>query len=257
MRTSVLRIRTPEGIVFPLILASPVTRCLAWSVDFFAIIVASSLAGKILQVVAVASRDLAGAAAIFIYFAISIGYNIVLEWYWRGQTLGKRLLHLRVVDERGFNLRFSQVVIRNLLRAVDMLPGFYLVGGLACLVSRKAQRLGDIAGGTIVTRRARTREPDLDQILAGKYNSLREHPHLAGRLRQKISPREAYLALEALLRREELEPGRRVDLYRDIAGHFRSLVTFPEKVIFGLTDEQYIRNVVDILFRARKPGRAS
>ena len=47
MRASVLRIRTPEGIVFPLILASPVTRCLAWSVDFFAIIVASSLAGKI------------------------------------------------------------------------------------------------------------------------------------------------------------------------------------------------------------------
>jgi hypothetical protein len=201
-------------------------------------------------VVAVFSADLARAVYVFSYFAVSIGYGIILEWFWRGQTLGKRLLRLRVMDEQGLSLRFSQVVVRNVLRSVDILPGFYLVGGAACLVSRKAQRLGDIAASTIVVRHPPTAEPDLDQVLAGKYNSFRDSPHLAARLRQRVPVREAYIALESLMRREELDPSARIDLFRDLAEHFRSLVEFPDDATFALTDEQHIRNVVDILFRS-------
>ena len=56
-------------------------------------------------------------------FAISVGYAIFTEWFWRGQTVGKRLLRLRVIEEQGLRLQFSQIVTRNLLRFVDMLPG--------------------------------------------------------------------------------------------------------------------------------------
>jgi hypothetical protein len=95
-------------------------------------------------------------------------------------------------------------------------------------------------------------EPDLDQLLAGKYNSLRQYPHLEARLRQRVSPTEASIAMRALLRRDGLEPGARVALFADLAEHFRALTPFPVEAVEGMPDEQYVRNVVDVLYRARK-----
>ena len=111
--------------------------------------------------------------------------------------------------------------------------------------------LGDIAAGTVVVHLPKHAEPDLDQLLAGKFNSLRAHPHLEARLRQRVSPDEARLALQALVRRDELEPAARVTLFADLAAHFKALVTFPPEDTDAMPDEQYIRNVVDILFRTR------
>ena len=254
-KTSTLLVQTPEGIVFSLLLAGPVTRFLAWAVDMMCIGAVSSAVGTLLGFFGLLSPDFARSIIVLAYFLIPISYGIVLEWFWRGQTLGKRLLRLRVMDAQGLRLQFSQIVVRNLLRFVDMLPAFYLVGGIACLASRRAQRLGDFAANTIVVRHPRIQEPDLDQVLAGKYNSLREYPHLAARLHQRVSPGEARVALQAVVRRDELNAQARVELFGEIAAHFRSLVGFPPEAIEGLTDEQYVRNVVDILFRPQRPER--
>jgi len=248
-RTNTLLIRTPEGVVFPLPLAGPVTRFFAWSIDLACISVATIMLTYLLSPLMFIVPDLTFATLTLLYFAVSIGYGILTEWYWRGQTLGKRLLRLRVVDEQGLRLQFSQVALRNLLRFVDALPVFYLVGGIACLGSRHAQRLGDYAANTIVVRSRPGLGYDPEQLEPVKYNSFREHPHLEARLRQAASPLEASVALQALVRRAELEPLPRVELFRDVADHFRALVNFPESATFGLTDEQYVRNVVDSLFR--------
>src|SRR5262245_26384185 len=254
-KTGTLLIQTPEGIVFSLLLAGPVTRFLAWAVDFACIGALSSAVGSALGLLGLLSPDFARGMAVLAYFVIQIGYGIVLEWLWRGQTIGKRLLRLRVMDGQGLRLQFSQIVIRSLLRFVDMLPAFYLLGGVVCLASRRAQRLGDFAANTIVVRNPKIQEPDLDQLLAGKFNSLREYPHLAARLHQRVSPREARVALQALIRRDELNAQARVELFGEIAAHFRSLVEFPTETTEGIADEQYVRNVVDILFRPQRPER--
>ncbi len=254
-KTNTLLIKTPEGIVFSLLLAGPVTRFLAWALDLACIGALSSAVGTLLGLLGLISFDLARAIIVLACFIIQIGYGIVMEWFWRGQTIGKRLLRLRVMDAQGLRLQFSQIVIRNLLRLVDLLPAFYLVGGIACLISRRAQRLGDFAANTIVVRNPKVKEPDLDQLLAGKYNSLRQYPHLSARLRQRVSPTEARVALQALLRRDELDAGARVELFEEIAAHFRSLVEFPPEANEGITEEQYVRNVVDILFRSQRPNR--
>lgn len=251
-KTNALVIRTAEGIAFPLLLASPVMRFLAWAVDAFTIAAIGVGLALPLSLLGFISPDLAIAAWMVVSFIVGIGYGMVLEWQFRGQTLGKRLLGLRVVDAQGLRLQFSQIVIRNLLRFVDFLPGPYLVGGVACLLSRRGQRLGDLAANTIVTRHPRISEPDLEQMLAGKFNSFREHPHLAARLRQRVTPDEAGVALHALLRRDELDPEARVRLFASIAGHFRGILHFPQEATDGITDEQYVRNVVDVLFRTSR-----
>jgi len=142
------------------------------------------------------------------------------------------------------------VIVRNLMRLIDALPALYLVGGITCVVSRHRQRLGDLAAGTAVIRAPKLARPNLEQLLGGKYNSLAEIRHLAARLRQKVKPEIGAIALEALLRRDEIEPGARLQLFGDMAGHFRALVEYPPEVAEQLSDEQYVRNVVEILFRA-------
>ena len=126
------------------------------------------------------------------------------------------------------------------------------VGGVACLFTRNAQRLGDVAANTVVIRTPRIAVPDLAQVAAGKFNSLAGHPHLVARLRQHVSPAEASLALRAVLRRESLTPAARVHLFGEIAAHLRSLVLFPQVATEGLSDEQYVRNAVELLFRSAR-----
>jgi len=255
MNASELRIRTPEGIVFSQLLAGPVTRFLAWFVDLLCVLALLTILGKLLIVMRFVSANLAGALYTLGYFVISIGYGLFCEWRWRGQTIGKRLLRLRVVDAEGLRLQFNQIVTRNLLRFVDSLPFFYFVGGVTCWLNPKCQRLGDIAANTIVIRNPRVTQPDLDQLLAGKFNSLRQYPHLAARLRQRVSPAEAAVAVQALLRRDEFDPIARVELFADLAAHFRAKADFPPEATDGITDEQYLRNVVDVIYRTRTDSR--
>jgi len=259
-KTNALVVKTPEGIVFSQLLAGPVTRFTAWLIDLVCLLVLNSAIGMVIGLLSVVSFGIAQAIQIILFFLTSIGYRIILEWHWRGQTIGKRLLRLRVVDAQGLRLQFSQIAIRNLLRFIDAFPLFYLVGGVACMASRRAQRLGDFAANTIVIRAPKLTEPDLEQLFSGKYNSFREYPHLEARLRQRVSATEASLALQALLRRDQLEPVARVELFSDIAGHLRSKAQFPADATDGITDEQYVRNVVDVLYRTStggSPGRKS
>lgn len=246
-----LKIRTPEGIVFSQPLAGPVMRFLAWTIDVLVIGVIMSLLAMIGGLLGAIDSNIAAAVMTLAYFVISIGYAICCEWLWRGQTIGKRVLRLRVVDAEGLRLQFDQIVTRNLLRFIDMLPALYVVGGITCWLNRKCQRLGDIAANTVVIRIPKVSEPDVEQLVSGKFNSLRQYPHLSARLRQRVTPGEASAALQALMRRDEFDPAARVELFSQLANHFRSKVDFPAEATDGVADEQYLRNVVDIVFRAR------
>ncbi len=250
-RTDKLTIETPEGIVFSLQLAGPLTRFLAWCVDMACIGVITGVLNALLGLLGVISRDIAMAAIALAYFIVSVGYGMALEWFWRGQTVGKRLLRLRVADAQGLRLQFSQIAIRNLMRFVDSLPVFYLVGGVASLVSAKAQRLGDLAGNTIVIWIPRISQPDLKQLLKDSPNSFTAYPHLCARLRQRVYPREANLALRALVRRDELDDDARVKLFKELADYFRTKAAFPSELNESISDEQYVRNVTAILFSSQ------
>ncbi len=247
-----LKVRTPEGVEFAFALAGPVTRFVAWVIDAMLVVALCQTAGTALIWLNYLDPLLAQSVVVIAYFTISLGYSIALEWLWRGQTLGKRLLRVRVIDEQGMRLQFSQVLIRNLLRPIDALPLLYVIGGVAMILSRRSQRLGDLAANTVVIRNPRLSEPNLEQLALGKFNSLRAHPHLEARLRQRVTPAEAQTALQALVRRDEFEPAARIALFEELAAHFKSLVAFPPEAVEPLTAEQYMRNVVDILFRSRE-----
>ena len=242
-------IRTPEGVAFPLLLASPMSRFLAVFIDIICVQFILSVMQTIVLLIGIISLDLANALYVIATFVVQFSYPIVFEWFWKGQTVGKRLLKLQVMDTQGLKLQFSQVAVRNILRIIDMAPVFYMVGGLSALLTPKRQRLGDIAGNTIVIRHPKITEPDLDQVLPDKYNSFRQHQQFCAQLKRNSTPREAGVALQSIMRREDLDPEERLKLFAKIRNHFEKKAKFPQEVTDGLSDEKYIRNVVDVLFR--------
>lgn len=250
-RSQLWRVHTPEGVAFSFRLASPALRAVAQTIDACVVAAAWSLLSVIIKLLHLISPDFAGMLAFVLYFVLSQGYRMACEWLWRGQTLGKRVLRLRVVDERGLRLTFAQVVLRNLLRFVDALPAAYLVGGVAALVSRRAQRLGDLAAGTLVIWEPAEPSPDPAIFRGEKYNSLRSHPALVARLRQTVTPGEAQAAWRALARRDRLDAGARVRLFAELAAHFRASTSFPLDTVEAVSDEQLVRNIVDVLFLSR------
>jgi uncharacterized RDD family membrane protein YckC len=247
--TAMLRISTPEGVTFSLPLAGPVSRAIAALLDYFVVAVILNLVSYVLIFGNMISVDITQGLMMLAQFVLTMGYSAFCELLFQGQTVGKRAVGLRVMDERGLSLRPSQVLVRNLVRLVDQLPAFYAVGGVSCLLSKRCQRLGDLAAGTVVVRRVKTTPPDVESVLGGKYNSFRAHPHLEARLRQKVSPEEAQIALAALVRKDELTVEAGLKVFSSLAERFRAVVKFPEETIIGLSDEQYVRNVVSSLYR--------
>lgn len=80
--------------------------------------------------------------ALFYYFALESG---------SGQTLGKRIMGLRVLSADGQPAGMRAIGVRTLLRVIDGI-GLYVVGLIAMIATgQRRQRLGDLAGGTIVT----------------------------------------------------------------------------------------------------------
>lgn len=96
------------------------------------------------------SLNLSGAPFI-LYLLIVLGYYFILELK-TGQTVGKMLMKLRVVSVSGAPLTAQNIALRTVLRIVDYLPFFYLVGFIAMVASKQKQRIGDMATGTLVVK---------------------------------------------------------------------------------------------------------
>ena len=246
-RQSSLVIETPEGVQFSYELATPVTRAFAWVLDATILGAVSYVIGKVSSVVKLLSGDWAAALGAIVFFVFSIAYAIFFEWRWRGQTIGKRLFHLRVIDSHGLRLSMPQIVLRNLMRVFDSMPLLYFVGAVACLQSRKLQRLGDVVANTVVARERRWEDPDIEQIAPAKYNSLRAWPHLAARLRSVVAPEAVAMAVRAVGQRDAYDPIARIELFEALAEYFRSLVPFPPSAMEGVSDEEYVRSVLRIV----------
>ena len=95
----------------------------------------------------------AGAVISTIIFLIGsatlIFYWFLLEGFWDGYTIGKKLFGIKVVEEDGSPCSLSSSVVRNLLYIIDSLF-YFLIGFIAMSATEKRQRIGDRLGNTVV-----------------------------------------------------------------------------------------------------------
>jgi uncharacterized RDD family membrane protein YckC len=110
------------------------------------------------------------AAGALLFFAIRVPYYTAAELMWNGQTIGKRVLGLRVISGDGRSLSAHAVTVRNLMKEMEIfVPGTYLLAGpalgwpmqaallawitvlvLVPMRSPRRQRFGDIIANTYV-----------------------------------------------------------------------------------------------------------
>ena len=146
-----LTITTPEGVELDLQLAGLGARYIAQVVDLAIKVAAIGLTALVLL-----AAGLTG-LAIFLpaFFLIQYGYDVVFETFAGGRTPGKMAARLRVVRTGGEPVDFASSAIRNILRVVDGIPFSYVPGIVSILVTKRNQRLGDLAAGTIVIHEER------------------------------------------------------------------------------------------------------
>ncbi len=157
-------VETPEQVVLSYTLAGVGARAAAAIVDFLvvaliivAFIFSLSLLAKLGQPgpkpTPEESSTWAVAIFILVIFALEWGYYVLFEALWDGQTPGKRLLHIRVVQDGGYSVSFGASAVRNIARIIDGQPGFvYGVGVVAVALNKSGKRLGDMMAGTFVVQ---------------------------------------------------------------------------------------------------------
>lgn len=217
----IYRIVTPENVELDQEIAGIGSRFLALAIDIliellFIIGVGYSLTllgiteDVFKQNIAKLSHSVLGAIVILLGSMFMIGYFVVLETLWNGQTIGKRLIHIRVRKEQGYAPTFWDILLRNIIRPMDFLPFFYALGFLVMFFNPQSKRLGDYAAGTVVVKElshqkiqaflAAAKERVLpNQLgLSGKYPWLRE-------VLPYITEQDYYLLDNLYQRRHQLE----------------------------------------------------
>jgi hypothetical protein len=164
-----------------------------------------------------------------------LGYFIAFETLWRGRTLGKAALGLRVVTKEGAPVRFRHAAIRGLLGLVDILimSGFFAV--VFILFTRDNQRLGDLVAGTLVLR-------ERSALAAPAPVTFTPPPGLE-RYTATLDPggltTEEYQAVRTfLLRAASLPPGPRSALALQLANPLAARLRPPPPA--GISPEQYL-----------------
>src|ERR1035438_8572484 len=154
-----LSIATPELVDIEFPLAGIGSRFVALLIDYliwFAAILVLSILASFLSPGSLAFARIpeqwAVAVVIFLFFLLNWGYFTLFEAFWNGQTPGKRIARIRVIQRSGRGIGLFESMARNLIRYVDQFPFFYAVGVIAIFSPRQHQRLGDLAAGTLVVR---------------------------------------------------------------------------------------------------------
>jgi uncharacterized RDD family membrane protein YckC len=208
-----IQVDTPEQISLEFPLAGIGSRFMGLAVDtllqvllytagIFAIIGIAKYAPALPVRIAWIPKSWAPAMVILFVFCVYWGYFAFFEVIWRGQTPGKKLAGIRVMKDSGRALNVYEAIGRNLLRAVDWLPGMYITGIVSMMISRRNQRLGDHLVGSIVVHDKRAEQ------IRPEWSSNAEQPSASPEL-SRITPDELILIETYLQRRHTLELGFR------------------------------------------------
>src|SRR5690349_18397863 len=232
-------IDTPENIEFAYDIAGIGSRFLAAIIDTLLIglaevvvILIISLTVSAIGLASSAAGSLLAALGGLLAFAILWGYYIAFELLWNGQSPGKRAIGLRVVREGGRPITFVGSAIRNLIRIVDFLPAFYGIGVVVMFVDRRARRLGDLAGGTLVIkeRHGVTLESLSGPSMAAPVPATPGAPSPVPTLANVdlLNDQDYNLVQEFLRRRDELSRDARVRLGVQLAGGLQAQLGLPQ-----------------------------
>lgn len=242
-RRSVRTIRSPEHVTIALVPAGLGSRYAAFLLDLGLILGGCTAIGFLGASIPGVGAAVVATACFLVFWS----YPVLFEVFGGGQTPGKRLLRLRVVDARGLPIRVEQSLVRNVVRVLDMVP----LGGLAMvcsLLDAHHRRLGDLAADTLVVDETQPDAPDLQMAGARRHNSLRT-PRLRRLVEHRLGVEEREFLLALCLRAPRLEERARYDLFESVGRHYREQLAVEDVHLSG---ESVVRGLVALLYGERE-----
>jgi uncharacterized RDD family membrane protein YckC len=232
-----ISISTPEGLELDVQLAGLASRFIAGIADL--IIQVLLVVVLVLVTGAVSGGGAADTAAFVIgVFLVWFVYPIAFEVLARGRTPGKRFTHLRVVREDGSAVDLPASAIRNFMRLIDGLTLLYVPTIVSILATKRNQRPGDLAAGTLVVREEPTpavRPPAL-AALPDAIGSWRSWDVTA------VTDADIATVRRFLARRDTLDRSPRAELARRLADGLSAKVAGAPH---GGNDEHFLEALVE------------
>jgi uncharacterized RDD family membrane protein YckC len=234
---------TPEAVTIAVDVAGLGSRMIAWLIDSLI-----QLAIVLPIVLGVGAGNLADGPELvvvsLVIFLIVWGYYPIFEVLWQGRTPGKRAQRIRVIRTDGQPANGAAILVRNLIRILDVILLPFLAV-ISMLVTSRAQRLGDLAAGTMVVREPRFSEPETIRL-----PSRADLPVVDA---TGLSEREYDVIRSFLARRSSLDPTARWRLAAQLAASVRGRVgLLPD----GVPDEAMLEAVAQS-YRRRFEGGAT
>lgn len=244
MSTQSLTITTPELVAIRLWPAGWGSRFGAFLIDLLLIVLLASAAAVLaLQWL---PTSIGHFVAISAQFVIIWGYHLFFELRWQGQSPGKRLYLLRVVDERGLPLSWPQSLVRNAVRLLDLLPFAGGCGALCMVLDPHRRRLGDLAAGTLVVDERPLQTPPLRADVARRHNSL-DTPRIRRLIAHRLDSEQRAFLATSCQRAEALTAEARFACMQAAATYFRQQLALPAEE--HLSDENMLRALAAIALR--------
>ena len=200
------RISTPEGVELELRLAGLGSR---FSAELIDILIKGVLLGALVLIALLAFGEVA-AGVVFVVgiFAAVVVYDVVFEVRSAGATPGKRALGVRVLLEDGAPVGLRASAIRNVIRLIEGFALLYIPAIIAVLATRRNQRLGDLAAGTVVARATQEGGPAFRRLSPGEYADW----DVSAVTQQELAAVRSFLG-----RRSDFEPAVRYQLASTLA----------------------------------------
>ncbi len=172
------------------------------------------------------------AAAVAPALAIYLLYHPLLELLMHGRTPGKRRAGVRIVMRNGSTPTVGALLIRNIMRLLDCLPMFYVVGLVSCLITAQRVRLGDLAAGTVLVHDGDAAETSRAQLASLGVQS-------------GLAPPLVELIRDLLERWPSLEVSNRDALARSILSRIDSAA--PAAQLAALSDAELLRRLRQLI----------
>jgi uncharacterized RDD family membrane protein YckC len=209
---------TPEAVLLEFETAGVGSRTIAKVIDVTAQAMLLYLLAFAIGIVSIggAVPEVLGVVMVAVgLLGVYFGYPVLFETLWNGRTPGKTAMGLRVVTVEGAPIRFRHAMIRAVVGIVDFwIPPGGATAIVAAILSRRTQRLGDMAAGTIVLReRSATHD-----VSAMTFRPLPGwEPYTASLDVAMLTPEEYGVVRSFLVRVAQLEPGARAALATKLA----------------------------------------
>lgn len=260
-----VKLTTPESIELELTLAGIGSRAYALMIDYLILWLGIALAWILWTVFAtqlLAYLESLGinysdvplwllSIALLVSFAVYAGYFVYFEVVWQGQTPGKRIAKIRVIQDNGKPVGLPQAALRALLRPIDDL---LFLGVFFIFFGQREKRIGDWVAGTLVVQEER---PQVDaklaisdkarQLAAQLVDQMVDQTHFS-----QLLPDDFAVISDYLHRRHFMTASAQTNLSLKLAREIRAIIQLAE-IPAGLTSDQFLEAVY-LAYQQQFPG---